>query len=215
MNPGEMKIFEPTLQRLGALSMSHRVGMVVRHSVRFPILSQEDVYTVGLTPEGVRLAEEFGGELAQIRRPGRLISSPVGRCLHTAEAISRGAGWGLNPQPDYRLSHPFIEPAWNALPIRWREDPLPEQLSELVNLLLEGEDQPGVLDIFTTHDTIIAVLAEFFTGLHFHYPGYWPDFLEGVLIWRNGGEVHLRWRDEETVIGAWPVSQDQQLEFKF
>ena len=47
------------------------------------------------------------------------------------------------------------------------------------------------------------------------YPDYWPDFLEGVLIWRNADQVHLRWRDEERVIGPWPIAGIRQLDFGF
>lgn len=194
------QLFESSLTRVSRISSNHRVGLVLRHSARYPILKDEDVYTVGLTAEGVQQAEAFGQELKKIRTPGRLLSSPIERCLDTAAAIARGANWELPVVSDYHLSHPFIQPVWNALPIYWKEDPVPKQVAALLDLVLEGEDKPGVLDIFTTHDTIVAVLACYFTGKQFHYPGYWPDFLEGVLIWRDGNTLHLQWRDETVEI---------------
>jgi hypothetical protein len=197
-----MQLFESSLTQVSHISSAHRVGLVLRHSARYPILKDEDIYTAGLTAEGVRQAEAFGQELTKIRIPGRLFSSPIERCLDTASAIARGANWDLPVLSDDRLSHPFIQPVWNALPIYWKEDPLPKQVTALLDLVMEGEDKPGVLDIFTTHDTIVAVLACYFTGKEFHYPDYWPDYLEGVFIWRDRNTLHLQWRDETVEISS-------------
>ena len=103
-----MPLYEAPLAMIGQLSASFGGVFVLRHSARYPILSLEDVYGAGLTEEGVEQAEWLGMELKKLRPPGRLISSPVGRCLDTAAAIARRAGWEGTVQPDYRLSHPFI-----------------------------------------------------------------------------------------------------------
>jgi hypothetical protein len=210
-----MSFYESPLNMVSHLSESFRGVLVIRHSARYPILSDDQVFTAGLTAEGVQQAERLGMELKKVRRPGRLLSSPVARCLDTAAAIARGAGWEGEVKPDYRLSHPFIEPAWNALPVAWGKDPLPEPVAKLLDLVMAGEDIPGRLDICVTHDTIVAVLAGYFTGVHFDYPYYWPDFLEGVLLWQNGGNVHLRWRAYELTIGPWPIPNLRQLNLGF
>jgi len=210
-----MQLFEPVFEQVAGLSIAHRAGLILRHSARFPILKEEEVFTVGLTREGVKQAEFLGRSLRQIRQPGRIFSSPVGRCLDTASAIARGAGWAQTVCPDYHLSHPYIAPVWNALPIRWEADPVPGQIVELINLVLEGDDTPGVLDIFATHDTIVASIAGYFIGVEFHYPAYWPEFLEGVLVWRDEAGVHFRWREDERVIDPWPPPVVKQMEFEY
>jgi hypothetical protein len=210
-----MQLHERPFKQVNNLSTAHRAGLILRHSARFPILKEEEVYTARLTREGVKQAEALGSKLSQIRKPGRIYSSPVGRCVDTASSIARGAGWSQMVYPDFHLSHPFIEPVWNALPIRWKEDPVPGQVAEIINLVLEGEETPGVLDIFVTHDTIVASIAGYFMGLGFHYPAYWPEFLEGVLVWRNDSGVHFQWREDERVIGPWPPPAERQLEFEY
>lgn len=209
-----MQLFESTFKQVSRLGATHRAGLILRHSARFPILNEAEVYTVGLTEEGVQQAEALGNKLGGLFKPGRLSSSPVGRCVDTASAIARGAGWQHEIFVDYHLSHPFIAPVWNALPIRWDADPLPGQVAEVINLILEGDDTPGVLDIFVTHDTIVASIVGYFMGLEFHYPAYWPDYLEGMLVWRNETGVHFRWREEERVIHPWPPA-DRQLSFEY
>ncbi|MDO8970642.1 MAG: histidine phosphatase family protein [Saprospiraceae bacterium] len=208
-------MFELAFEQVKGLSIAHRAGLILRHSARYPILKDEEVFTVGLTQAGVEQAEALGRHLTKIRQPGRIFSSPIGRCLDTASAIARGARWSQTVNPDYHLSHPYIAPVWSALPICWEEDPVPGQVAELINLVLEGDDTPGVLDIFVTHDTIVASIAGYFMGVGFHYPAYWPEFLEGVLVWRNDTGVHFRWRDDERVIDPWPPPAVRQLEFEY
>jgi broad specificity phosphatase PhoE len=210
-----MQLYQPTLDMVRGLSGETHAGLVIRHSARFPILNDDEVYAAGLTQEGITQAERLGKALADVRHPGRLLSSPVGRCLDTAQAIARGAGWDLPVQTDYRLSHPFIERILSGPYIQWKEDPLPEALNDILALVLNGDGRSGGLDIFSTHDTVVAVLAGYFTGMRFEFPGYWPNFLEGVLIWSSPNRVHLKWREFETVLEPWPIKKSGQMELGF
>ncbi len=204
--------FEATLAQMVRLPPECRIGAVLRHSERDPILRPEDTFTAMLTKNGVREAEELGRALAEVRKPGRLFSSPIERCRDTAQAISRAANWKMPVVVDQRLSHPFIAPAWNALPKTWRKDPIPTELVRLIDFVLEMEEAPGVVDIFCTHDTIVGALAGYFMGCQFTYPTYWPDYLEGVFIWKQAGAVHVRWRDQEQILEVWPEPVFHQLQ---
>lgn len=229
-----MAIYDQTLALLNGLPAGTPAGLLLRHSTRYPILSEEDVFQAALTPEGIKQAEELGVELGRGWRLGRLLSSPVGRCVDTAAAIARGAGWRETPNTEFRLSHPHIEPVWeamphvefrlsephiepvwDAMPLRWPDCALPAQVEAVINLVLEDPAGPGSLDLFVTHDTILAVIAGIFTGHIFRWPDYWPDYLEGIIIWRSGDGLHLRWRDDEKVIGAWPQPAAGQLRLGF
>jgi hypothetical protein len=181
----------------------------MRHSVRFPITNPADTYVVGLTEEGVRLAEELGARLGKTFLPGRLRSSPIGRCRATAEAIARGAGWTAKVRADRRLSHPFIEPAWNLVEGNRLDGILPEPVPQVLSWVIGAreiarqaylpllEDRPQ-LDVLVTHDTIVGavvncLLREPVLGPH------WPGYLEGVLFWWCAGQIHARWRGIERV----------------
>ncbi len=205
-----------------------RVALLMRHSVRFPIVHPADTYVVGLTEEGVRLAEDLGGLLGQRFEPGRLRSSPVGRCRATGEAIARGAGWMARVRADRRLSHPFIEPAWNLVEstqsgrANGRNGAVPAPLPELLRWMLGTErysaaarsqgvsqaarqaylplpDVRPLLDVLVTHDTIVGAVA----GGLLHLPVLgqdWPGYLEGLLFWWADGRARVRWRGVERVL---------------
>jgi broad specificity phosphatase PhoE len=196
-----------------------RVALLMRHSARFPIENPADTYRIGLTEEGVRMAEELGVLLGKRFLPGRLRSSPVGRCRATAEAIARGAGWMETVRADRRLSHPYNDLAWELV---WRTQtgkangsngtlpaPLPEVLRWVIDrksvtsifrplrqdYLPLFEPRP-VLDVLVTHDTVVGAVAG--ALLHASITGPdWPGFLEGLLFWWIGGQVHVLWRGVE------------------
>ena len=207
-----MQLYRAALEMVRGLPDDTHAGLVIRHSARHPILSDDDIFSAGLTAEGVSQAEQFGKALTAIRKPGRMVSSPVERCLDTAQAISRGAGWEQTIQANYRLSHPFIERVWSGPWRQWKKDPVPDPLQAILDLVLNSVEMPGSLDIFSTHDTVVGVLAGYFTGVSFQYPDYWPDFLEGVLFWRNANRVHLKWREFETTLEPWPPKRNTQME---
>lgn len=210
-----MQIFEPALQLLKNLPVGVSAGLVIRHSIRFPILSEEEVYLAGLTPEGFAQAEEMGREIAKLRPIRRILASPVQRCIDTAASIAAGANWPETPQTEFRLSHPHIEPVWSSLANQRSDTVIPGPVQALLNLVFSGPAADGAVDIFVTHDTIVAVLAGYFLGHIFRYPDYWPDYLEGVLLWRVDDRVYLRWRDEEKLVARWPLEGGRQFPLGF
>ena len=139
------------------------------------------------------MAEELGALLGRLYSPGRLLSAPVGRCHDTVQAIARGAGWTGQVQAEKRLSHPFIEPAWDAYSRGEVNGLLPRQVHSVLALLL-AQNEPGpLLDVMVTHDTIIGTIA----GCLLKAPvmkEFWPGFLEGLFVWHSGEQVHVRWR---------------------
>lgn len=190
-----MPIYDPTLAAISAAPSDRPVAVIMRHSVRYPILDDESVYTAALTPEGVRLAEELGEKIAKMRPIRQIVTNFVGRCQQTAEAIARGAGYTGQVTQNLRISHPFIEPAWEALPIAWPKDAPPVQVTALLTLVTNGGHQPGVIDVYVTHDTIVGALAGYLMGEEFDSSN-WPNYLEGVLLWRDGAHLFAHWRGQ-------------------
>ncbi len=86
--------------------------LVTRHSLRFDIEDPVKHHHVALTPEGICLAQSFG---RKIQAPlGTVYSSPIHRCIHTAQCILDGYAQ-THPQttipeiiPDERLYEPYI-----------------------------------------------------------------------------------------------------------
>lgn len=196
------------LNDLKAIPRDRPVALLMRHSARFPITDPVKMFEVPLTEAGVQMAEELGELLGDVFPCGRLIASPVGRCLATADAIARGAGWPLQAEADERISHPAIEPAWDALNRGEINGILPAPVRAALSLLLGDFPQTSsALDIMVTHDTVVGTLAGCLlkspvTGPH------WPGFLEGIFLWRTADGVHILWRGEEKIFPETFISMD-------
>lgn len=188
-------IYESTLNAIAKAPKDRPVAVIMRHSVRYPILDEASVYTTILTPEGIRLAEEFGEKVAELRPIRKIVTNFVERCQQTADAIKSGAKHKKEVTQNLRLSHSFIEPVWDALPITWPDDVLPGRLLAVLDLAISDEHEPGVIDIFVTHDTIVGAVVGYLMGKKFNSTN-WPDFLEGVLLWRDGSKLYAHWRGE-------------------
>ena len=202
------------LERLSAIPANTDAALVVRHAEREPIPAGTFGFDVALTADGVAAAERLGADLAAFRTM-TVVSSPVLRCVETVEAMLRGAGLpDATVTTDTRLGSPgaFIVdpeasgPLFLEIPIpeiarRQLEDgtPLPgmRPTSEGVDILLDmttgNLGESGQLNVYVTHDVILAVLAASLLRLPPDAIG-WPGYLEGLLLWRNGGRLHCCWR---------------------
>jgi hypothetical protein len=184
------------LSDLERIPRDRPVALLMRHSARFPITDPAETYLVTLTEEGVQLAEELGIIIGREFQGGRLVSSPVGRCIATAEAIARGAGWNGLVVEDERLSHPHIEPAWDQLNRGEVNGVLPRPVLAALELVFDQPQSQPLLDILVTHDTIVGTFA----GCLLKAPvlkEHWPGFLEGLFLWRDQDQVRVRWRGQE------------------
>ena len=201
------------LERLAAVPEGADVSLVIRHAEREEIPMGTFGHDVNLTTEGTRAAEQLGAALSE-GRALRMLSSPVPRCVQTAQALLRGAGSSAVVKTDSRLGGPgaFVVDPETAGPL-FLELPIPEvarrQLhdtsslpgmrptSEGVEMLLDLVTSPlgneGKIHVFVTHDIILSVFAAALYGKCVDEIG-WPDFLEGMLFWRSGDRLELSWR---------------------
>ena len=144
-----------------------------------------------------------------------MISSPIPRCVETATAITRGAGWPASVATDWRLgehgpfvSEPevsgqlFLEVGIAELVRRQLHDPqtppgmrdTAEGARTLLDFASEGLEDRGRMNVYVTHDAILAAMV----GWLFRLPVYeegWPDFLDGLLVWRSEGLLHCAWSE--------------------
>ena len=180
------------------------VSLLMRHSARFPITDLALTYTIGLTEEGIQMAEALGERLSVSFLPGRMLTAPVGRCLATAEAIARGAGWQAEIGQDDRLSHPFMAPAWSMLEHGKLNGVLPFQVQVTLKFLLDHRPNPSLqgqplLDILVTHDTVVGAMVGCLLGAPV-LDADWPGYLEGMFVWQEDDKVLARWRGSEMIL---------------
>ena len=192
-------------------------AVLLRHSHRAHIVDGTNGDLVPLTPDGVAAAESLGQAMADAgRTPGRLLASPVFRCLATATGIARGAGWPEEAVPDRRLGQPgaFVRDDPVAFAVYEKlgtrgmvraqlEGPEPlagmrsvEEGAQILVAAAVGElDESARLDVLVTHDSILAMfLGRVFSTTAVLEP--WPQFLEGAFFWREGRDVAVTWRGE-------------------
>ena len=189
------------------------VSLVIRHAEGEEIPAGTFGHDVNLTAEGTRAAEQLGAALSE-NGPLSVLSSPVPRCVQTAQAMIRGAGIsaevvthrGLGAPGAFVVDAEAAGPLFLELPIfeiarRQLQDASPLQgmrpTSEGVELLLELATSPlsenGRLHVFVTHDIILSVfVASIIRGPLEDVD--WPGYLEGLLLWRSAGRLHFSWK---------------------
>ena len=193
------------------------VSLIVRHAEREAIPEGEFGQDVPLTPSGIESAEQLGAVLAGWR--GETVRcSPLPRCVQTAAAVARGAGWNVRvvgnsllgePGPfvtgdeagQYFLKHGILEIVRQQL-----HEPTPppgmrltaEGIKLLLNLTARGLGNDGRMRVFVTHDAILAVFMARLFGLRQDEVA-WPQYLDGLILWRSDGGLKCSWRGlEET-----------------
>lgn len=194
------------LADLAQLPSAAGAWLLLRHAERRDLPPARPGDDVPLTERGQAQALALGRTLAP--RLGTLRCSAVLRCRQTATAIAAGANQLDDPQPDPLLGAPgpFVtdgERAWPLfvqhgaqglarLQIRNTSLPglraVPQGCDLLIQSLLSRPPHPGRINVSVTHDLVIALLvahllAEDDPALH------WPEFLEGVWLWREGPQL--------------------------
>ena len=188
----------------------------MRHAERQPIPAGRFGSDVPLTASGTSSAKSLG-RLLSSRTLGSIVSSPVLRCKTTAEAVARGAGREAVVKTDRRLGDPgpFVADSCLAGPLFLEAEArriVQRQLAErgallgmrptgdgvelLMGLTAAGLWKTGRVDIFVTHDSILAALV----GSLYHLDVdrfEWPDFLDALLLWVDNGSLNYSWRGLE------------------
>jgi broad specificity phosphatase PhoE len=219
MSEGVGSTIPPSLIRDIADAPTDRpVVLLLRHSARGPLPDGEAGNDVPITLSGKYCAEELGRKLgARIRS---LHSSPVPRCIQTANALREGA----NAEIDIVVSRLFGDPGVYVLDgdLAWsnwerlgheevmrrivsEDDPLPgmappdEASRVLLRHMLTSADGISGLHLFITHDSVITATVSRLQGTP-HGPLDWPCFLEGALFWQSEKGVHVVYREAISLI---------------
>jgi broad specificity phosphatase PhoE len=199
-----LPLYDSTILTLSLAPKDRPVSLLMRHSERHPIITRDDVLTASLTTEGIKIAEEFGGKLSVVYTPGVMYASPVDRCIQTAAAISAGSGWKTAVSPDQRLSYPLMEQAWvDYVDNVDNGGEVPDAVKMLLDLVLGDQTaNPARLNIYVTHDSVLGCLLAYLMNIEIS-PETWPNYLEGMALWRDGSSIYSLWRGEKTEVSGW------------
>ena len=211
MNPSDAGA--RTLVLLDQVPDGAAVAIVLRHAEREEIAPGAFGNDVPLTHHGRQSAERLGAGLSS--RPVDIVkSSPLPRCMQTADAVIAGAGWKVSAAPEPLLGDPgpfVVEPelAGRIFLDLGIEEIVRQQLAEDeppsgmrstssgVNLVLRelasALNGPATASVFVTHDAVLAVLVGHLYGLPVQgFP--WPDYLDALVTWPDSDQLHFLWR---------------------
>lgn len=205
------------LRHLERVPADRPVVVLLRHSVRGDLPPDAPGDMVPITEIGRRLALELGARLGP--RLSTLHTSPVLRCVQTAEALREGAEAKLGIVPDRLLGDPGVfvidgRHAW----AHWQSIGHERVMHYLVN---EPEPLPGMaraeeaarflvrhmlgvsagrtgVHVFVTHDSVVTAAAARILGKSLGRED-WPWYLEGAFFWEVEDGVNAVYRHDEAV----------------
>jgi len=194
------------MSSVGLLPVDKRLILFTRHSLR----ERSDgngfaSYQLPLTPKGRVLAKSWGRWLAE-HLPYSLdvdsISSPIGRCIDTAQLMQEGAGLrrdiahqSLLVEPGSLVTEPEIaNPIFKEIGVlnfinRFLQGNLEGTKNayqgglDLLSLFYQNQPQHGHLMLAVSHDTLLsAFLAVMLDMVEIDWND-WPKMMEGVFLW--------------------------------
>jgi len=171
------------------------INVLMRHSIRFPIESDAEVFTAQLTPEGEVLAADFGAWINQKYRIGNIVTSPINRCVETGKFLALGAGNHRVVTPDPVLSHPNENGEYDSFDDYFGSWNWPERIEQIA-LKMFPDDKSQKLNFLVTHDTVLALMAAYWLKLDIRAPEDWPDYLEPMFFWKKDELKVISFRGE-------------------
>lgn len=169
------------------------INVLMRHSERFPITSDAEVFTAQLTPMGKELAFNFGAWLGENFKIGKIYSSPINRCVETGVYLAKGSGNGKVVLPDPVLSHPNENGEYNQMGEYLESGYWPERITQIAEKMFP-EDEAKALNFFVTHDTVLAVMAAFWLKMDIRANEDWPQYLEPMFFYKNESRPVISFR---------------------
>jgi len=205
------------LRNLEQIPVDLPVALLLRHSVRDEIPPGETGNEVPITEVGKDIALKLGQKLGAGLKS--LHSSPLSRCVQTAEALRLGAGVDARIVESRLLGDPGVyvldgHLAWSNWETLGHEGVMRHLVAEkralpgmaqpdeaarfLVQSMLSSADGAPGIHVFVTHDVLVTATVARLQGVR-HEPADWPLFLEGALFWRSKLGVHVVYRDSAHV----------------
>ena len=173
------------------------LGILIRHAEREPIRTAQDAPLAPLTEKGRKEARVLGTILRGIP-VHRIFSSPIERCIDTAQCVAEGMGKKKEIQKNSVLLKAYIDNWEIASKEIFRENPM-----QIIRDYLMGQTVPGMasiakgshkllqfvyqnvvegkISLFFTHDALIMPFWQHYTGAKFPRDAIVP-FLGASII---------------------------------
>jgi hypothetical protein len=199
------------------------VIVLLRHSVREDLAPDDVGYMLPITTIGKQLSRELGRILGNQLRS--LHTSPLLRCIQTAESIQEGAASDLPIINDRLLGDPGVFVVDGQLAFtNWKKLGHEGVMTHLVSsdtplqgmanadsaarflvqhMLASALDCPG-FHVFVTHDSLVTATAARMLGFHYGIED-WPLFLEAAFFWPKANEIVSAYRDTCRSTRAFPL----------
>jgi broad specificity phosphatase PhoE len=218
-----------SLRAIGELPEDRVVVLLLRHSVRGALPSGGAGYSLPITETGFVLAKQFGSLIGSRLRS--LHSSPLSRCVQTAEALNIGSGANIPVVPDRLLGNPGVfvidgqraQSNWDTQGhesvmrhLVSSDEPLPgmarpgQAAHFLVRHMLSVAGNVPGLHVFVTHDSLVTATASRLLEIRLGVDD-WPWYLEGAFFWREQDTVHTMYRDYQQAID-WSAGNFSELD---
>lgn len=213
-----------TLRWLRDLPATGSVAMLLRHAARPPLRGDASDATVPITEAGEQAAAALGRQLGP--RLVALHTSPLTRCVQTAEAMRGGAALDAQVRWDRRLGDPGVFVIDDQVAAeQWARLGHEAVMAHLVgedtalpgmavprraawvlveHMLTACDDGPGV-HVFLTHDSLVTATAARALGEPLGRED-WPAYLEAAFFWREGDAVGVAYRDLRRAC-PWPEAR--------
>ena len=174
-------------------------SLLVRHSDRDKIAKGTFGNDVPLNEKGLQNALAFGQGLSGLKI-NRIFSSPVGRCIQTAEQIRKGCGQdieifesnalglpGLHINDEVAAGSYFLEHGLHKIYEQFVEGiEMPgmvhrDDLGKILTEFIVGNSAESGLTIFVSHDSLITQYR-YCLDQTIYTRENWLDFLSGLLL---------------------------------
>lgn len=188
-------------EELQKFSKEDRISLLIRHSDRYEIPDGGEGRSILLTDTGKRNAIKFGENLSAFK-VNKIITTPVERCIQTAECIVDGYGQKVVIEPsnvlgglhvkDWKIANDFLSSEgyneWYRRIIN--EIPTPgintaiQYKKLMTNFINENTREKG-LTIFVSHDFLIAFYHYSLDKTIYTWEN-WVNYLSGLIL--NNGQ---------------------------
>lgn len=188
------------ISKLSDIEPNGRYALFIRHADRDKIPAGEFGDEVELNSLGFGNSVRYGKLLSHLKI-NKIFSSPIKRCLQTADYISIGYGQDINIQQSTLLGDPgaFVNDAKLAgrMYLEMGFAPMYEKLISgmvipgnrnlneaagiLNNMIISNSDPEGI-NIYVTHDLIVALFAYALFGKEYTPGTDWVKYLDGLII---------------------------------
>ena len=172
--------------------------LLIRHSERYQLPQEGFGMEVSLTPKGIEMAKEFGNKIQQFELNQTIYTSPIKRCVQTAENIAKNYSHKTKISQSSMLGLPsvFVNDGQKAGETFKSMTQYQFYRKYISNIYLEGwndfekscielddffrSSASKELTLFISHDIIVMFFIYFKTGKIFS-ENEWLNFLDGII----------------------------------